>query len=169
MIHAALGRPVPVELTGDRRVRARVERLAAVSLVALGLIVGLAAATLDVPAAIIGCLGLGWILMPVVLVWSLAELRARYLLVVPASLVTVGLLAICIAWLPASGAAATGWLLMAAGVVLGGALGLWVWYRVVPVPAALDDPFALGRWALIAVHVSLVVGGWALAATTSLG
>jgi hypothetical protein len=38
-----------------------------------------------------------------------------------------------------------------------------------PVPAALDDPLAPGRWALIAVHVVLVVIGWSLAATALLG
>ena len=50
MIHEALGRPVPVELTSDRRVRGRVLRLAAVSLVALGLVVGLAARDARRPA-----------------------------------------------------------------------------------------------------------------------
>jgi hypothetical protein len=165
VIHQALGRAVPVELTGDRRVRGRVLRLAAVSLVALGLVCVLAAATLEVPPAVLASLALGWVLMPAVLAWSLRELRARYLLVVPSSLVTLGLLAICIGWMPASTTAATGWLLMTLGVGLGGALGLWLWFRLAPVPAALDDPLAPGRWVLIAVHVALVVAGWALAAT----
>lgn len=165
MIHEALGRPVPVELTGDRRIRHRVWRLAAVSLVALGLVSGLAAATLDAPPAVMASLVAGWILMPTALTWSLRELRARYLLVVPSSLVTLGLIAICIGWMPGSAVAATGWMLMAIGVGLGGVLGLWFWFRLVPVPAALDDPLAPGRWALIAVHVALVAIGWALAAT----
>jgi hypothetical protein len=57
---------------------------------------------------------------------------------------------------------------MAAGVGLGGTLGLWLWYRVLPAPGALDDPLSPGRWALIAVHIGLVVVGWALAATALL-
>lgn len=168
MIHRALGRAVPIELTDDRRIRHRVLRLAAVSLVALGLMAGLVAATLEAPPAVLAGLVLGWVLMPVVLALSLSELRVRYLLVVPSSLVTLGLLAICIGWLPASPTAAAGWLLMTVGVALGGVLGLWLWFRLLPVPAALDDPLAPGRWALIAVHVALVVVGWALAATALL-
>ncbi len=169
MIHRALGRPVPVELTGDPRVRGRVRRLAAVSLVALGSIAGMAAASLDAPPVVLTCLALGWIIMPAVLAWSLVEPRARYLLVVPSSLVTLGLLAICVGWLPGSETAAAGWLVLTGGVVLGAVLGLWVWYRLLPVPAALDDPDAPGRWALIAVHVALVIFGWLLAATALAG
>lgn len=140
-------------------------RLAATSIVALGLIWGLATATLDVPAAIGAVLALGWFLMPAVLLWSLAAAGARYVLAVPATLVTVGLLAICLGWLPGSPIAAAGWVLITAGVALGALLGLWFWYRVAPVPTALDDPYARGRWALIGVHVGLIVVGWALAAT----
>ena len=168
MIHRAVGRAVPVELTDDRRIRRRVVRLAGVSLVALGIVAGLAAATLEAPAAIIASLALGWVLMPAVLAWSLRDVRVRYLLVLPSSLVTVGLLAICVGWLPVTATAAAGWLLVLAGVGLGGALGLWLWFRLLPVPAALDDPLAPGRWALIAVHVALVVTGGALAATVLL-
>ena len=168
MIHEALGRAVPIELTDDRRIRHRVLRLAAVSLVALGLVCGLGAATLDAPPVIVASLAFGWVLMPTVLAWSLREPRARYLLVVPSSLVTLGLLAICLGWMPTSEMAPAGWLLMTIGVALGGVLGLWLWFRLMPVPAALDDPLAPGRWALIAVHVALVVIGWALAATALL-
>jgi hypothetical protein len=120
-------------------------------------------------AAVLWCLALGWISMPAVLTWSLRDARARYLLVVPSSLVTLGLLAVSIGWAPASTPAAAGWLLMTAGVLLGGALGLWLWFRLLPVPVALDDPLASGRWGLIAVHVALVVIGWGLAATVLLG
>jgi hypothetical protein len=168
VIHRALGRPVPVELTDDGRVRGRVMRLTAVSLVALGLVTGLGVATLEAPGAVLALLALGWVLMPTVLAWSLRDPPVRYLLVVPASLVTLGLLAICIGWLPAQPTAAAGWVLMAAGVGLGGTLGLWLWYRVLPAPGALDDPLSPGRWALIAVHIGLVVVGWALAATALL-
>jgi hypothetical protein len=169
VIHQALGRAVPVELTDDRRIRRRVARLAGVSLVALGLVLGLCAASLDTPAPIRAALALGWVLMPLVLASSLREPRARYLLVVPSSLVTLGLLAICLGWMPVSATAAAGWLLMTAGVALGGVLGLWFWFRLVPVPAQLDDPVAPGRWALIGAHVALVILGWALAATALLG
>ena len=164
MIHASLRRPIPVELTDDVRIARRSRRLAAVSVVALGLIWALAWASLAVPTAVLVALALGWILMPTTLVAGLVVPAVRYLLVVPASLVTAGLVAICAKWLPASPAAATGWLLLTAGIALGGLLGIWLWFRVVPVPAALDDPESRGRWGLIGVHVTLVVAGWLLAA-----
>lgn len=169
MIHEALGRRVPIELTADRRVCRRIVRLAAVSLVALGLVWGLAVTTLEAPPAIDVILALGWLLMPTALLLGLASASARYLLVVPASLITIGLVAICIGWLPASAAAAAGWLLMTAGVVLGGILGLWFWFRLAPVPAAFDDPFARGRWILIGVHVGLILVGWSVAAAAFTG
>ena len=50
VIHEALGRAVPVELTGDGRIRGRILRLAAVSLVALGLVTGLAGGDARGPA-----------------------------------------------------------------------------------------------------------------------
>lgn len=165
MIHQALGRPVPVELSDDRRVRARVIRLAATSVVALGIVLALAMASLSVPPFVVVLLGLGWILMPTFLLWSLADARARYLLVVPSSLVTMALLLVCVGWLPGPPVAAAGWLLVTAGVGLGGLLGLWFWYRLAPVPRSLDDPYAPGRWALIGLHVSLVSLGGLLAAT----
>ncbi len=148
-------RPVPAAghpADGRERRRARAAR-------------GLAVATLDAPPAVIAALIGGWVLMPAILVASLRQPRFRYGLVVPASLVSLGLLAIVIGWLPAGGAAATGWVLLTAGVWLGGALGLWLWYRLAPVPAALDDPFSSGRWALVGLHVGLIVLGFVLAAT----
>jgi hypothetical protein len=165
VIHEAFGRPVPVELSGDPRMGRRVRRLAATSVVALGLIWALARTTLGIPAAIEGLLLAGWVLMPSSLVLSLAVPRTRYLLAVPASLVTVGLAWICLEWLPAAPLAAAGWLLLTGGIALGGWLGIWLWYRAVPVPAWLDDPEAPGRWTLIAIHVGLVAIGWTLAAT----
>ena len=161
---AALGRPLPVELTADLRFAARVRRLSLVSLVALGLIWGLAVATLGAPPIVIAALAAGWALMPTTLAASLVHPRLRYGLVVPASLVSAGLLAICVGWLPADRVAATGWLLVTAGVLLGGGLGLWFWFRVLPVPRVLDNPFSAGRWALIGLHVALVLVGLGLAA-----
>ena len=156
-------RQLPVELSADRAFAWRIRRLALVSLVALGIIWGLAVNTLDAPPVVGSALLAGWMLMPAVLVASLAWPVARYGLVVPASLVTVGLLAIIVAWLPASPMAATGWVLMLLGVGLGGAMGLWLWYRLLPVPAALDEPYSPARWLLIGVHVALIVAGMALA------
>ncbi len=164
MIHAALGRPTPVELTADRRIQGRVVRLAGVSVVALGLVFGLAAATLQASVPLLALVAAGWATMPTVLAWSLRAPAARYLLVVPSTLVTVALLGICATALPASAVAASGWLLLTVGVLLGGLLGTWFWFRLLPVPTALDDPLAKGRWALIAVHAGLVLAGWLLAA-----
>ena len=45
------------------------------------------------------------------------------------------------------------------GVALGGGMGLWLWFRVLPVPHALDDPASGGRWVLIGAHVAMVVAG----------
>ena len=163
MIRTAAPRSIPVELTTDRRFRRRVKRLAATSAVALGLIWALAITTLELPIVIYAAFAAGWALMPTTLVASLVRPRLRYGLAVPASLVGIGLLAICIGWLPRDPLVATGWLLMTAGIALGGALGLWLWYRLMPVPARLDDPFSTGRWALIGVHVALVVTGLGLA------
>lgn len=159
MIHRALGRPVPIELTADPRLIRRVRRLAAVSSVALGLIAILAAATLEVPDPIIVALFAGWLAMPTVLVVSLRRPEFRYGLAVPATLVTFGLGAIVIGWLPDQPIAAVGWVLILAGVLLGGLMGLWFWFRVVPVPARFDQPNAPGRSRLIAVHVGLVIIG----------
>jgi hypothetical protein len=155
----------PVELTGDPRFARRVRRLTAVSSVALGLIWGLAVTSLDAPAAVDGALAVGWLLMPLTLAASLRYPRLRYGLVLPASLVSIGLLAACVGWLPGSGIAAAGWLLMTAGVAVGGGLGLWFWYRALPVPTTFDDPFSRSRWALVGAHVSLVLAGLVLAAT----
>lgn len=162
MIHAAFHRSVPVELTADRRIARRVMRLAATSAVVLGLIWALAARTLAAPAPVDAALALGWILMPVGLIASLRRPAIRYGLVIPSTLVGGGLAAIVAWWPPADALAAAGWILVTAGVLLGGLMGLWLWFRVAPVPRALDDPFSAGRWALIALHVGLVVSGLAL-------
>jgi hypothetical protein len=47
-------------------------------------------------------------------------------------------------------------------VLFGGGLGSWFWYRWMPVPEQLDDPFAPRRIALIVTHIALVVVGMAL-------
>jgi hypothetical protein len=164
VIGAAAPQRVSVELGTDPHFERRIRRLAVVSAIALGLICGLAVATLDAPAAVAALLGAGWLLMPATLAASVPRPRLRYALVLPATLVSLGLLAICVGWLPGDPAAAAGWLLLTAGIAVGGGLGLWFWFRLLPVPARLDDPFSTGRWALIGIHVGLVVAGFGLAA-----
>ena len=159
MIHQALHRSIPVELTDDRRITRRVKRLAGTSAVALGLVWVLATTTLGTPPVVDFALFSGWILMPTVLVLGLRRPAIRYWLVVPSTLVSLALLAISMAWLPPEPVAATGWLLTTAGVLLGGVMGAWFWFRVVPVPTSLDDPSATGRWAFIVVHVALITTG----------
>jgi hypothetical protein len=159
------GRAVPVELSADARFAGRVRRLALTATVALGVIWGLAVATLDVPPALELALLLGWILMPAILLASLADPRWRYGLVLPSSLVGLPLLAICGYWLHPSPIAAVGWVLVTAGILLGSLLGLWFWYRLIPVPSALDDPFSPSRWMLISVHIAFIVVGLVLAST----
>ncbi len=165
MIAGSTIRVVPLELSVDTRFRRRVVRLSMVSSVALGVLLWLVVATLDTDAVIVGAFLAGWVLMPGTLVASMARPKLRYGLIVPASFISIGLFAVVAGWLPADPVAATGWILLLVGVVLGGGLGLWFWYRLLPVPSALDDPFARGRWGLVAVHVGCVVLGAALAAT----
>ena len=161
----ALRRGTPLELSADRRFAGRIRRLAGTASIALGLIWYLAVATLDAPPAIGVALAAGWLSMPAILIASLERPLLRYALVIPSTLVGLPLLAISIAWLPVGFLAAAGWLLMTSGILMGGVLGLWFWYRLFPVPAALDDPMSSGRWMLIAVHIGLIVIGAALAAT----
>lgn len=167
-MRAWVSRPLPRELSDDRAFAVRVKRLGMVSLVALGLIWWLAVTTTDAPRAVGAMLAAGWALMPLTLFASLRLPALRYALVLPASLVGVGLLLVVAAWLPASPAAAIGWQLVTGGVVLGGILGAWFWFRLLPVPAGLDDPFSPGRWVLISLHVGLIVVGLVLAATALL-
>ena len=54
-------------------------------------------------------------------------------------------------------------MLVTAGILLGSVLGLWFWYRLLPVPSALDDPFSPGRWTLIGIHIAMIVLGLMLA------
>jgi hypothetical protein len=164
----ALAETRPIELSSEPRFALRVKRLALTSLVALGIIWALIVATLDAPPLIGALVAAGWILMPAILFASLARPRLRYALVAPASLVGTALLAISFGWMPADTLPALGWLFMTAGVALGGILGIWFWFRLLPVPPGLDDPYSAGRWALIAMHVALIVAGMALAATAFL-
>jgi hypothetical protein len=162
---AVVVRARPVELSDDRRMAGRVRRLARTAVVALGIIWWLAVSTLEAPPLVGVSLLLGWASMPAILLLSLRRPRLRYALVVPSSLVGIPLLGISGLFLPSSAVAAVGWLLLTAGILLGSAMGLWFWYRVLPVPRAMDDPFSAGRIALIGVHIALIVVGAALAST----
>ncbi|MDQ3780086.1 MAG: hypothetical protein M3354_06035 [Chloroflexota bacterium] len=146
-------------MRSDPRFDGRIRRLAATSVVALGLIWLLAELTLDAHPAIGATLAGGWVLMPAVLWLSLGRPALRYGLAVPSTLVTVGLAAICVTALPADAAVRAGWQLVTAGILCGGLLGIWFWFRWLPVPAALHEPFALGRSLLIGIHVALIVVG----------
>ena len=155
-----------VEMTADAAFGGRIRRLAKTSLVALGLIWLLAATRLEAPPAVEVALAAGWATMPTLLWASLRRPVLRYGLIAPSALVGGALLAICLGALPATPLARLGWLLLTAGVWTGGGLGVWFWFRPrwLPVPAALDDPFAPGRWLLVGGHVGLVTVGLLLAA-----
>jgi len=139
----------------------RVARLAVTSVIALGLIFGLWSAARPGGMWAGAALGAGWALMPATLLLMLRAPRARFLLVVPATLVSAALAAITVA------AREPGWAMIAVGVLLGGVLGGWFWFRLLPVPRPFRDPFGPGRWALIAAHVGLIVAGMALVALSA--
>ena len=147
-----------VAMTLDARFAGRIRRLSAVSSVALGVISLLALTTTDMGWWVVALLAAGWITMPTVLVASLARPRLRYLLTVPASVVSLGLLLTAITY-DGSVLATIGWWLMAVGVWLGAVLGAWFWFRLAPVPDLLDQPFSAARSSLVALHVALVVSG----------
>jgi hypothetical protein len=142
----------------------RIRRLAVVSAVALGIVYLLATRSQHGSPAIEAALFSGWLLMPIAL--SLCLVRPRLLLglLVPSTLVTLGLAALSLNAVQAESAEAPGWLVLTSGVVLGDLLGVWFWFGFAPVPYPLRDPFSFGRSALILIHVTLVVAGMALVA-----
>ena len=149
-----------IELTGDRTFTNRVRRLVAISAVALGVIWGLAFAE-EAPAWILVLLAVGWASMPTILAASLSRPALRYALVVPAGAVSIGLIGMV---MTAPEETVAGWLLIAAGILLGGFLGVWFWFRWLPVPRILDDPFDWPRVALVGLHLALVLVGAMLVA-----
>lgn len=152
----------PVELTDDPAFARRIVRLALTSCVALGLIWWLTVVTLDIHPVIDLSLAAGWVLMPSLLMLSLRRPLLRYALVVPSSLVGVPLLVIAASGVAEGVVATVGWQILTAGILLGGALGIWFWFRWLPVPGWLHDPFSPHRWLLVALHVGLVLGGLTL-------
>lgn len=149
-----------VEMSDSALFTPRVRRLVAISTVALGLItllVATRAGSHNEPSLLLAAIG--WLLMPVILTISLRRPRWRYLLAIPATTVAIALIVVSIQF--TDGLMTTvGWWMMTSGILIGGTLGMWFWYRWLPVPGSLDDPFSFGRWSLIAAHVGLVaVGG----------
>jgi hypothetical protein len=147
-----------VELTGDRMFSHRIRRLVGVSLVALGVITWLAVRSEGSNWAIT-LLVIGWILMPTLLFVSLSMPLLRYLLVVPGTTVSIGLIGMTVG---ADGTEALGWFLIFLGITVGGLMGMWFWYRWVPVPRMLDDPYGWPRLTVLALHIGFILIGAAL-------
>jgi hypothetical protein len=145
-------------MTADELFAGRVRRLVGVSSVALGVIFWLAYDAVGGAWGAAAMLGAAWVTMPLVLASSLRRPHLRYLLVVPASLASIGLLAVAVEF-DGTATASLGWWLVTAGVWLGAALGAWFWFRWVPVPRPLDQPFSTARWRLAGSHIALVSTG----------
>lgn len=152
-----------IEMSADPVFLPRVRRLAKVSSVALGIIWFLAIRASEPHSnAIDAALLVGWFLMPTVLWASIRRPEMRPLVFLPSALVTVGLVALCLTAMPGDFVVRSGWLLITGGILFGGFLGGWFWFRWFPVPASLDAPFSSPRWMLIGAHVAMIVVGLAL-------
>jgi hypothetical protein len=147
-----------VELTANRLFAHRIRRLIVISTIALGAIWGLAVAD-DAEVWVLVLLGVGWLTMPTILALSLRRPMLRYALLVPANAVAIGLIGMT---LTAPDSTEVGWLLITLGIVVGGALGAWFWFRWLPVPRAFDDPYGTPRVALVGLHIGLVLVGIAM-------
>jgi len=147
-----------VELTSNRLFEHRIRRLIVISSVALGVIWGLAFVD-DADVWVLIALAIGWVTMPTILALSLHRPMLRYALLVPATAVSIGLIGMT---LTAPDSTDVGWLLITLGVLVGGTLGAWFWFRWLPVPRALDDPYGAPRVALVGLHTGLVLIGAAM-------
>ena len=152
-----------MEMSSDPDIARRIKRLIAISAVALGLIFLLICTAAEAGPGPTGLMIGGWATMPILLAGSLSSPRWRYLLAIPAGLVSASLLIVALGF-EGSITARIGWWMMTAGVLEGGTLGGWFWYRWVPVPRPFDQPFSAGRWVLVALHAALVVTGGAFVA-----
>jgi hypothetical protein len=110
----------------------------------------------EAPVCVLALLAVGWVSMPTILAASLSRPSLRYALVVPAGAVSFGLIGMVRA---APQDTVTGWLLITAGILLGGFLGIWFWFRWLPVPRILDNPFGWPRLVLVGLHLALVLVG----------
>jgi hypothetical protein len=151
----AMGTREGIELTTNPWMTRRVHRLIFVSSVALGVITGLAVSN-DGPTWAVLAIAFAWFAMPTALWASVDRPVLRYLLVVPALSASVGLIGMAIA---TSGVVTAGWLIVLIGISTGGMLGMWFWYRFLPVPYSLDDPYGTPRLSLLAIHIALVLIG----------
>ena len=132
-------------------------RLAVVSSFALGVIWLLARDSDAGTSAISACLLAGWLAMPLLLGLSVWRPALRPAVLLPSTLVTLGLAALVAGSWQLGGSGP--WLLLLAGILLGDLLGAWFWFRLLPVPASMLAPNAPTRLALIVLHVALVMGG----------
>ena len=107
-------------------------------------------------------LAAGWITMPTVLRASLRYPGLRYVLSLPATLVAGSLTALSARLPNPDGTSAVGWWMVTASLWFGAVLGMWLWFRWLPVPARLTDPFGTARLALVAIHIGGVLIGIAL-------
>jgi hypothetical protein len=117
------GQAVRIELSNEPRFSRRVRRLGVVSLVAPGLIWWVAATRLATPQPLLVAQLAGWWLMPAVPFASLPFPSIRPPLIIPATLITAPVLAIVAGRLPGQPIAGLGWLLVAAGLLLGDLMG----------------------------------------------
>jgi hypothetical protein len=150
-----------VELTHDRTFEARIRRLSVVSLFALGTITWLAIRD-DASSTVVLLLTAGWISMPTVLRASLRRPGLRYALSVPATLFAGGLTLFSTSLADLEATSAAGWWTITVSLWFGAVLGMWLWFRWLPVPAWLTDPFGPGRLAFVTAHIGGVLIGIAL-------
>ena len=155
------------EMGSHRMMIGRVKRLAVVSSVALGVIFVLAVTQLEASPVINFMLAAGWVLMPTLLVASVRRPKLRYLLIAPSTLVSSALVLINLRALPDNDVSRAGWHLITGGILLGGLLGIWFWFRWLPVPRTLTEPFSPARWTLIGIHVAMILVGLALVIVAS--
>lgn len=151
-----------VGVPAERRLRSRVLRLSIVSVPGLGVIWLLSTTAGEGQGALSGMLAAAWVLMGPLLILRLRWPGLRYALAVPSVLAGLAVIGLSVAAIHGPAPALGGWLLVTGGILLGGLLGAWFWFRWLPVPAALEDPYSLGRWVLIAGHVLLILGGIAV-------
>ena len=55
-----------------------------------------------------------------------------------------------------------GWVMILVGILVGATLGMWFWYRWLPVPDGFNDPYGARRMVLIGAHIGLVLFGVAV-------